>query len=52
MTTYKQISTSEQAYKIYDAEEAVEIKADFCGMNCRYCKQIDGCEYGMYSNSL
>lgn len=50
--TYKEISTSEQAYKIYDAEEAVEIKADFCGMNCRYCKQIDGCEYGMYSNSL
>lgn len=40
-------------YEIYNNEEEMMTEgiAD-CRHNCRYCKQLDKCEYGMFSVSL
>lgn len=37
---------------IYDNEEVMMTEEIECRHNCRYCTQLDKCEYGMFSVSL
>ena len=39
-------------YEIYNSEDEIMNEPVECRHNCRYCKSIDECEFGMFSNSL
>ena len=48
------IEIEEHSYDIFvGEEEVVEQKTvEDCKLNCRFCKNIGVCDYGVHSNSL